>query len=185
MHKLNHSRWVIDVEDIPKDGLELELTLVPSHVQIETEDFAIVDPVCFSGRLEKIGREIILRGKVSTTLSLMCSRCLEAFSCSVGGQFTLNYLPEEKEEELDRELDERDLDSCYYVDHRIDLLPAIQEQIFLSIPLKPLCFANCQGLCQQCGSNLNTGHCDCQRNEIDERLLVLKQLKKGQERAKG
>lgn len=185
MRKSNHTQWIIEVEDIPRDGLELELTLVPSHFQIEGEDFTITDEVRFLGRLEKVGQEILLRGKVSATLGLICSRCLETFSYSACSQFTLSCLPERREEGLEKDLEGRDLDSYYYVDNQIDLLPAIQEQIFLSIPLKPLCFSSCQGLCQQCGSNLNVGHCDCQVSEIDDRLLVLEQLKKELERAKG
>lgn len=185
MHKPNHTRWIIEVEDIPRDGLELELTLAPSQFQIEAEDFTISDEVCFLGKLEKVGHEIILRGEVSATLALICSRCLETFSYSAHSQVILTYLPEKKEEEQEKSLEGRDLDSCYFVGNRIDLRPAIQEQIFLSIPLKPLCLPGCQGLCQQCGSNLNVGHCDCQFSEIDDRLLALKQLKKELERAKG
>lgn len=185
MHKPNYTRWIIEVEDIPRDGLELELTLAPSQFQIEAEDFAITDKVRFLGKLEKVGHEIILRGEVSATLDLICGRCLETFSYSAHSQVILTYLPEKKEEEQEKDLEGRDLDSCYFVDNRIDLLPAIQEQIFLSIPLKPLCSPGCQGLCQQCGCNLNVGHCDCQFSDIDDRLLVLNRLKKELDRAKG
>jgi uncharacterized protein len=43
--------------------------------------------------------------------------------------------------------------------------------------MKPLCTTACKGLCPQCGTNLNTGRCDCTAKWIDPRLEALKNLK--------
>jgi uncharacterized protein len=35
------------------------------------------------------------------------------------------------------------------------------EQVYLEIPMKPLCSPECRGLCPRCGANLNTETCAC------------------------
>ena len=44
--------------------------------------------------------------------------------------------------------------------------------------MKPLCSESCRGLCPECGANLNTASCTCQRAWVDPRLAVLEQLRK-------
>jgi len=54
----------------------------------------------------------------------------------------------------------------------------MHEQLYLALPMKPLCQNGCQGLCATCGTNLNRTTCDCQPHWDDPRLAVLKALKK-------
>ncbi len=58
----------------------------------------------------------------------------------------------------------------------IDLAPLISELAWLGVPMRPLCKPDCLGLCMECGQNLNLSDCDCEVDEIDPRLAVLKQL---------
>ena len=60
--------------------------------------------------------------------------------------------------------------------HKLDLGEAMREYALLSVPMLPLCREDCKGLCPQCGSNLNEGPCDCDTDEVDDRLAALKQL---------
>ena len=46
----------------------------------------------------------------------------------------------------------------------------------MNIGANPLCADDCQGLCAQCGRNLNEGDCDCVRDETDSRWGPLKEL---------
>ena len=62
-----------------------------------------------------------------------------------------------------REVEEDDLATAFYDDDQIDLTHLIMEQFQLALPMKPLCTEACKGLCPQCGTNLNTGSCDCRR----------------------
>ena len=45
----------------------------------------------------------------------------------------------------------------------------------LDMEQKSLCRADCQGLCPQCGKNLNEGPCGCKK-EVDPRLAALASL---------
>jgi uncharacterized protein len=78
--------------------------------------------------------------------------------------------------EADREVTEDDLDTAFYRDGVIDLRELVREQIYLLLPMKPLCKEACAGLCPVCGTNLNTGSCDCPREWEDPRLAPLKAL---------
>ena len=62
-------------------------------------------------------------------------------------------------------------------DVQIDLGHLVMEQLHLALPMKPLCSETCKGLCPQCGTNLNTGSCNCDPRWEDPRLAALKALK--------
>ena len=60
----------------------------------------------------------------------------------------------------------------------IDLLQLMMEQFQLALPMKPLCRDACKGLCPQCGTNLNTGSCDCNQKWEDPRFAALRAMKR-------
>jgi uncharacterized protein len=76
------------------------------------------------------------------------------------------------------ELSKEDLEECYYSGDMIDLDEILREQIILALPMYPRCVEECRGLCPVCGVDLNKETCDCQRDEVDPRLAVLKTLTK-------
>ena len=63
-------------------------------------------------------------------------------------------------------------------DGMIDLAPLVRELSLLSLPIKVLCRPDCQGLCQECGANLNHGECGCAPDDIDPRFAILAALLK-------
>lgn len=79
-------------------------------------------------------------------------------------------------EDKEEPLAEGDLDLFGYDGENIDLEPLFREQFVLAIPYAPLCQPDCQGLCSQCGTDLNKAKCTCEK-PIDPRLSVLKSLK--------
>ena len=76
----------------------------------------------------------------------------------------------------EREVGEQELDTAFYQDGVIDLRQLVREQIFLMLPMKPLCLESCAGLCPVCGTNLNTGSCECSPEWEDPRLAPLRAL---------
>ncbi len=52
----------------------------------------------------------------------------------------------------------------------------VQEQCYLTLPMKPLCRTDCQGLCSMCGTNLNAERCSCEPRWVDPRLAALQAL---------
>ena len=172
------SNFWLDVADLPQGGRKLQYVFDFKGLNKRLGDVKLAAPVDFHGEVYKFNEQVILKGEISSVLRLSCSRCLESFSYPFQSEFVLDYFP--KEEELleeEKELGEKDLIASHYTNNRIDLSATVREQIFLSIPIKPLCLPQCKGLCLECGSNLNVSHCDCFTERIDDRLSVLKKLK--------
>lgn len=149
------------------------------------EEECITGPVQIDYTLEKIGEQIIIRGRVSTPVKMACSRCLETVRIDICEPFTLlvrfqgGHLCGQNRtgEIMDGEDDEEvkvvppDTDS-------IDITEELRQTLLLSLPVKPLCSENCRGLCPQCGTNLNRGSCDCRRKKIDPRWAGLEKALK-------
>ena len=142
-----------------------------------TADFRVVAPVTLTFDIHKDKQLFRLAGRVQTTLELPCSRCLEQFEWPVDASFDLRYQPRtENTGEGEREIGEDDLTTAYYENEQIDLGQLMQEQFYLSLPMKPLCSEDCKGLCPVCGTNLNRETCSCRRDWEDPRFAALKNL---------
>ena len=136
-------------------------------------------PVRLAFAIDKDKAHFRLVGRVQTTLTMPCSRCVEPFSFPVDATFDLRYQPRtENSGEPEREIEEDDLTTAFYENDTIDLGDLMREQFYLALPMKPLCRDDCRGLCPTCGANLNRETCDCTPVWEDPRLVVLKTLKK-------
>ena len=156
---------------------EFARTFKPEDVGDEVDAYRIVAPVDLAFEIHKDKDKFRLVGHVATELELPCSRCLEPFRLPVASPFDLRYLPvSEASSDAEREVDDEDLETSYYENDAIDLNELLREQFYLVLPMKPLCKEDCRGLCAHCGTNLNTGTCDCAAVWEDPRLAPLKEL---------
>jgi uncharacterized protein len=168
----------LDVAKIREGHQRVERTDEPSAFTAE-DSYTIVSPVHLGGDLQRSGGKVRLTGRLQTVIELACSRCLEALPVPVDTKYELLYLPASEEAAAvgeERELEDEDLGTSYYRDGVIDLADLVREQIYLALPMKPLCQDACRGLCPQCGTNLNTGSCTCAPGWEDPRLAPLKAL---------
>ena len=156
----------IAIKAIPETGLERSIDLGPEWFSrwreegpgLEFSNAAITGTV----RLEKHGRDILVRGHLQGHLQLACSRCLENFEEPVDADFDLLMIPGPGPAGgADEELSGSDLDLDYYTGEVLDLEAVIREQIILMVPLKPLCTEECKGICPRCGAVLNLEECSC------------------------
>lgn len=162
----------IIVSEIPEEGIEQELNLLLSLENNEPRENVHV-----SLRANKYGKRVMLDGSAGMSASLVCSRCLKKFSYPLNVDFHEEYVPQPDAVEEEHELMDSELEINYYKDDEIDVDDFIREQLIVSVPLKPLCRAECPGICPMCGKDLNEGLCECKKEEIDPRLLPLKKLK--------
>jgi uncharacterized protein len=154
-------------------------TFQPEDVSGEGDAYRIVAPVDLDFEIHKDKDRFRLGGQVRTELELSCSRCLEPFVMPVDAPFDIRYLPaSEAGGDDERAVTEEDLETSVYRDDQIDLNELLREQFYLALPMKPLCRDDCRGLCAQCGTNLNTGTCDCAPVWEDPRLAPLKDIKR-------
>ena len=153
-------------------------TFEPGEVQQGEEAYRIVAPVLLDFDIHKDKDRFRLAGKATTELELPCSRCLEVFRMPVNAEFDLRYHPaSEMSGEAESKVEDEDLETSYYREDQIDLNELLREQFYLALPMKPLCRDDCAGLCSQCGTNLNTGTCQCTSQWEDPRLAPLRELK--------
>lgn len=150
----------------------------PAAFQVEPGDeYVIVEPVTLGLDLVKDRQRYRLTGDLETTVELTCSRCLEPFRIPIDVDVDLRYLPHaENAGEGELEVEAEDLTTAFYRDEQIDLGQLVREQIWLAMPMKPLCREDCRGLCPGCGVNRNVATCQCETDWVDPRLAGLKQL---------
>ena len=157
-----------------------EREYAPEAIQAERETFRVASPVTLAFDLHKEKDTFHLAGRVTATLELPCSRCLESYQIPVDAPFDLRYQPRQADESGggERELAPDDIDTAYYENDEIDLGQLMLEQFYLALPMKPLCGDDCRGLCSNCGTNWNKSSCSCTVQWEDPRLAALKTLKK-------
>src|SRR6267142_952673 len=153
-------------------------TFQPDEVGGDADTYRVAAPVELEFDINKDKDKFRLVGRVRTELELSCSRCVEPYRFPIDATFDQRYLPSaEAATDVEREIEENDLETSYYSEHQIDLNELAREQFYLALPMKPLCLDDCKGLCALCGTNLNTGTCDCAPVWEDPRLAALKALK--------
>jgi len=161
------------------DKIRFEQVYAPDAVAGESDVFTVAAPVDLAFDVTKDKDRFGLAGRVRTTLELSCGRCLEPFRYAVDAAFDLRYLPRSVNTgEDEREVQEDDLSTAFYENDTIDLGQLMREQLYLSLPMKPLCSGDCKGLCPQCGANRNRAACACRRDWEDPRLAALRAFKK-------
>lgn len=168
---------LLDLSHIRQAETGIQRRFAPEEFAGRDHAFRVGSPVDLSITVHKDDDRFRLVGTVSATIELVCSRCLEPFTIAVQAPFDLRYLPLAANVGDDEvEVEEDDLTAAFYRDDAIDLGQLIEEQIYLALPMKPLCRADCQGLCPQCGVNRNLETCTCQARWEDPRLSGLKAL---------
>ncbi|HEX5473110.1 MAG TPA: DUF177 domain-containing protein [Vicinamibacterales bacterium] len=154
----------------------VERTFEPSGLAVD-DDYRVTAPVDLVLDLHRERDAIRVRGRVQTRLGLECGRCLEPYEVEVDSPFDLRYLPQPAHAaDGEHEVADDDLMTAYYRDETLDIAELLHEQFELALPMKPLCRPDCQGLCPQCGTNLNRETCSCVPRWHDPRLAALEGL---------
>ena len=171
------AQMLLDIKKLKSEDERVERRYEIAAFTDHETDYAIAAPVDLAFDVHERDDEYRLEGRVSTTLELTCSRCLEGYQLPVSTGFDRRYLPQKAEAgERASEVGPDDLTIAYYCDDTIDLGHLMREQFYLVMPMKPLCKAECRGLCARCGTNLNASTCSCDTAWRDPRLEGLEAL---------
>jgi uncharacterized protein len=126
--------------------------------------------------------EYHLRGVVEGAMTLTCVRCLAEFPWKLHAPFDIRFLPisakplHDDEEADEHEMVAGDADMEYYRRPVFDLVSLVREQVYLELPMDPVCREDCAGLCPRCGADRNQGAHECQEKPIDPRWSALRAL---------
>lgn len=162
---------IVNLEEIVESGLSLTLEKKPEAFPVLMEmkasgELNAVNPIITAFKAIRVKDMVEVEGVIKTAVGISCSRCLTDFTLSIHSDFALTFtkkLPEYLNNDSGdgQELTAEEMGMILYKGEKINLRDAIQEQLILSIPFKPLCSETCKGLCMHCGSNLNEGDCGC------------------------
>lgn len=166
----------IDLSHLPLEGLKLERTIHPKAWKIHEPDWESRGDLQFEVLIKGSARKAEVTGKFSAGILAYCHRCLKGIELDLHRNFHLTYLPPDparfSKEEV--ELTSEELEVAYVERAHLALHDMIREQVYLAVPMKMLCSADCQGLCTICGANLNQGACACEAEMTDPRWAALK-----------
>ncbi len=164
---------IIDVDRLPKEGLKVSKDFEFLSAALVEESAVFLKPVHAELTVKKAGEEALIKGKVTTRLSFICSRCLIPFEYPIDSTFDLVYLAEELDVMKDQ-LEGDDISKLIYYSGKIDIKEVVLEQLNLAFPAKPLCSEDCQGICPVCGKVIKDGECVCVTESSDPPLEKLK-----------
>ncbi len=170
-------------EDIPFEGSQIVLREVQTFCLRDpnggvAQEARFVSPVDGILEFKRTPKGINVKGRIEASVALFCSRCLREYIYPIVSEFNERlifgrYAPYEEETELVAD----EMDISFITEEGVELEDIVEEQIWLNIPLKPLCHDDCKGLCEKCGADLNEGECGCNRSAIDSPFLILQDIK--------
>ncbi|MGM0471082.1 MAG: YceD family protein [Bacillota bacterium] len=155
----------INVTDIREDlGAFKEINLEQEFDDIKSQghEFKVVEPAEINLQVFNTDESFLVTGSIDLKFEVACSRCLDKFELP---------LTVKLEEEIDRE----DVEMINN-QSMIDITKEIDDNVMVSLPMKPVCDDDCAGLCSNCGQNLNEADCECFMHTVDPRLAKLEKL---------
>lgn len=173
LHYDERDAWFVDAI---KDTQEADSVKEPAAYNVDFD-------------LRKSHGVVFMKGKLRVDLGLLCSRCANGFKQNLSASFQCLFtrerdLAEEKPSggiayseptgQTGEDLDIEFLDKDY-----IELADVLKEQIYLKLPIQPLCKESCKGICPVCGQDQNTQPCQCHRIKNTALANALKNFRIG------
>ena len=123
----------IDVRDLLFEPVGTSRQYALTDETPTLEDVAIAQPVEGEVVLTRLEEGIMAIGSVQTAVELECHRCLRTFTQHLNVKLSQLYAEQPGEDQLPIK------------QHKIDLAPAVREELLLAIPIKAICGTDCPG----------------------------------------
>jgi uncharacterized metal-binding protein YceD (DUF177 family) len=122
-------------------------------------------------RLESVMEGVLVTGDLDVPVTGSCARCLEPIEDTLQLDVQELYAYEGSTTEATSEEDEvRRIEGDF-----LDLEPLVRDTVVLSLPLAPVCTADCAGLCVDCGLRLDDLPAHHTHEVVDPRWAALAQ----------
>jgi uncharacterized protein len=161
--------WIVPIADLlrhPGARKDFSVAGQLGDIRVTASSVPTGTQTAFDGTVEALdGVAVRVRGLVHTKWEGECRRCLGPAAGDLEVEVT--------------ELCERvpESEDIYPLGaDRLDLEPLVRDAIYLELPQAPLCTADCQGLCPECGADRNTVDCGHAIDVIDPRWAALREL---------
>lgn len=149
---------VFDVKEFRHEDFKEYEALVPSEpLGLAYEEAEFIEPLsCTISLFRQGGDSIYATIGVDTTILVECRRCIDPFEVDIATTLSLLFSVGDESSEPEED-DER-----YYDGEVLDISEDVRQALVLEIPTWSLCSETCEGLCSECGANLNATECSCE-----------------------
>jgi uncharacterized protein len=140
------------------------VTIIDLDERDLTVDHLDIDRLTGQARLLRTDRGLLVKVESEGRAQSRCSRCLTDVEIQIHVRFEEEYVPRiDPNTGAPVRLLASDAADVFRIgaDFMLDLHEAMRQYILMSEPAKPLCRADCAGLCPDCGAELNLGPCGC------------------------
>ena len=163
------SQWSVPVAELlrhPGARREIEVAGQLGDVHVSASRVPPGAETLVTGVVESLdGTTVQFKGRVQVRWTGECRRCLG----EAHGDLEI-----EVHELFERAPESEDIYPL--TADRLDLEPLARDAIYLELPQAPLCKADCQGLCPECGADRNTVDCGHAVGGINPRWDALRGL---------
>lgn len=147
---------LVDVRDLNRGPVETEGQLEARDPIFDGLGLELEGPVTVRGKLSRTGdQEYFWHAHVEGRFKGTCRRCLTELSYPLDADVEVLFSASP---------DNADDPSVYPLPApitRVDVRPAVREEVALAVSAYPLCKEDCAGICPRCGADLNAGPCAC------------------------
>ncbi|MCI0470620.1 MAG: DUF177 domain-containing protein [Candidatus Aminicenantes bacterium] len=165
----------IDINQIGGKGLVVDDNVeLDPNLLIEDDSFFLEDIDYHIEFKRESSGQIKAKGRIFTVVSLRCVYCLDNFEMKIDSKFDIVLFPINRLRLNNIALNPNDMEYIFYDGEQIDLLKILTEQVNLFIPFNPVCKPDCQGICPNCGINLNHESCNCDKTANEMNFLFSK-----------
>lgn len=124
----------INVRDILKEELGYSRHFTISGEQPEMESVKLTKPIEGEFKVTKRESGLMVEGRLETEIELECHRCLRTFTRLTKVSFAQGFDKAPIDEDMP------------ITDGQIDLIPVIEQEILVRLPIKILCRPDCPGV---------------------------------------
>ncbi len=162
-----------DVRSLESEAAHVDGQLAPDDPVWEAGDALPSKPIRVTGRLSAAGpSRFYFSGSMGGESLVPCKRCLNEVGVKVEEDAHFIFSSEGEDSSDDPDVYPFDANAM-----SIDLRLAVREFWLLSVPGFVLCREDCKGLCANCGTDLNTGTCDCVPVTTESRWDALREIR--------
>ena len=148
------------ISRLTPEGMTISGEEASCFLELESEeDICFIGPLYYELKAQLVNNGVLVTGHLDIKLMCRCVKCLEKYEFNI-----------------------KNIEICHFYEkpnkNEIDLTDDIREDILIGLPQRFLCSNSCNGLCFNCGQNLNIKECSCKKIEEQENVWIkLDQLK--------
>ncbi len=127
----------INVQDILAEDLGYNRAYSIAGEQPILDGITLTEPLEGEIRISRLDDGLLVEGRISTSIELECHRCLSTFTRPMSIAFKQIYTEKPTDDNLP------------ITKHEIDLVPLIEQELLVNLPIKILCKPDCPGIADE------------------------------------